>query len=63
MKTLLNVESKEVDGQVVLDWTFGENINAYYLIGVLHVIEEALVRCIEDETNEEEDETNEEEGD
>jgi len=26
----------------------------FYLIGVLHVIEEALVRCIEDETNEEE---------
>ena len=52
MKTLLNVESKEIEGKHVIGWQFGKEINAYYLIGVLEVIKQELIDTINDETKE-----------
>jgi len=51
-KTMLSVEYKTTkDGEKVLDWNFGKNVNSYFLLGVLDVIKDELKRDIENKSD------------
>ena len=49
---MLSVEYKTTkDGEKVLDWNFGKNVNSYFLLGVLDVIKDELKRDIENKSD------------
>ncbi len=42
-------------GRPVINWEFGKNVNAYFLIGILEDIKLDLLACIENESDEAEE--------
>ena len=52
-KVLLTVmANKNINGDINIEWEFGENINTYYLIGILEVIKQQLIDTACDEDDE-----------
>ena len=51
-KVLLEVTMKEVNGNKVINWNYGDRLNCYFLIGVLETIKAELIDEIEDSTDE-----------
>jgi len=53
-KTLLIVTMEEKEGEEpIIKWSFPDTPNAYYMIGVLHDIQDNLLTHIRDLTDEE----------